>query len=93
MKQATWILLFLLPLFCFGQTNSIQKSPPLSVASAESVGISSERLARIDAVCQNAISTGAIPGGVALVAKEGKINYNISKNSSREISLAPKLAK
>ena len=57
------------------QQDSIKKSLPLSEASPESVGISSERLARIDSLCQQAVSGNKIPGAVALVARNGKIVY------------------
>jgi len=55
------------------QTKSIQKSPILSEAAPENVGISSERLARIDAMCQQAVEAGKLPGMVALVVRKGKI--------------------
>lgn len=60
----------------FGQTKSTQFSPPLAEASPESVGMSSERLARIDAMCEAAIANGEVPGIVALVARNGKIVYH-----------------
>jgi len=40
------------------QTTSILKSAPLSEASPESVGIFSERLARIDQMCQEEVENG-----------------------------------
>lgn len=55
------------------QTRSIKKSPVLAEASAESVGMSSERLARIDSMCANAVKNGSVPGVVALIARNGKI--------------------
>lgn len=57
------------------QTKSIKKSPSLTEASPESVGMSSERLARIDAMCEAAIANEEVPGIVALVARKGKIVY------------------
>ena len=57
------------------QTNSLKKSSPLSEASPESVGMSAERLARIEAMCSKAVSDDNIPGVVALVARHGKIVY------------------
>jgi len=76
MKNLT-TLLFLL---CFivsvvSQTKSIQSSPPLSEASPASVGMSPERLQRIDDMLKNAIDENQIPGAVALVARKGKILY------------------
>ncbi len=58
------------------QTRSTIKSPLLSKDSPENVGMSTERLARIDAMCEEAVSSGDIPGVVALVARKGKIVYH-----------------
>jgi len=55
------------------QTKSIKKSPVLTETSPESVGISSERLARIDQMCEQAVEEGNLPGIVSLVARNGKI--------------------
>ena len=55
------------------QTKSIQKSQVLSEVSPESVGISSERLARIDKMCEEEVANGNLPGIVALLARNGKI--------------------
>ena len=76
MKKQLFILFLLLPFFSWAQTSSSQQSPPLSIASPESVGMSAERLARIDAVCEQAISDGDIPGAVVLVARKGKIVHH-----------------
>jgi len=57
------------------QTISVNKSPVLSEASPESVGMSAERLAGIDTMCENAVANGDLPGVVALVARHGKIVY------------------
>jgi CubicO group peptidase (beta-lactamase class C family) len=57
------------------QTPSIKHSPPLAAADPRSVGVSPDRLARIDSVCEDAIKSGSIPGVVALVARHGKIVY------------------
>ena len=59
----------------FGQTQSINGSPPLAEARPESAGMSSERLARIDAMAGKLVDEGNLPGMVALVAREGKIVY------------------
>lgn len=59
----------------FGQTQSINSSPPLAEASPESAGMSLERLARIDAMAGKLVDEGNLPGMVALVAREGKIVY------------------
>src|SRR3954447_12376022 len=59
-----------------GQTPSLKHSPALREASPKSVGMSAERLARIDAMCNQAIAEGQVPGIVALVARHGKIVYH-----------------
>jgi len=51
------------------------KSPTLQEAAPASVGMSAERLARIDALLQEYVSKGWIPGASALVARNGKIVY------------------
>ena len=58
------------------QTQSIQEPPQLSPATPESVGMSTERLDRIDAMCQEAVEAGNLPGMVALVARKGKIVFH-----------------
>lgn len=63
--------MFCLPLM--GQTNSNQYSPSLVEASARSVGMSQERIDRIDEMCQAAIANSEVPGIVALVARHGKV--------------------
>ena len=55
------------------QTKSQKKSPVLTEASPESVGISSERLARIDQMCTEAVQKNDLPGIVSLVVRNGKI--------------------
>ena len=57
------------------QTNSIQKSPFLTNDKPENAGMSSERLARIDAFLQKSVDTKEIPGAVAIICRNGKIVY------------------
>lgn len=57
------------------QTKSLKKSPLLTEGNPESAGMSRERLARIDSMCENAITKANLPGIVALVARHGKIIY------------------
>ena len=63
-------------LIAFSQTKSAQISPPLTEGTPASVGLSEERLARIDTMCKEAIAKNKIPGVVALVARNGKIVYH-----------------
>lgn len=58
------------------QTPSTKHSPPLAEAHPISVGVSPERLARIEAICEKAVADGAVPGVVALVARHGKIVFH-----------------
>ncbi len=48
----------------------------LTSATPETVGLSTEALAKIDVIALEAIAKGAMPGCVVLVAKNGKIAYN-----------------
>lgn len=76
MKKIFIFILLLTINFATGiaQTKSIQKSPALTETSyPESVGISAERLARIDNMCAEAVKEGQVPGIVSLVARNGKI--------------------
>lgn len=75
MKKLT--LLFALCIFLLGvtnaQTTSILKSHKLEEMTPESAGISAERLARIDKMCEEEVAKGNLPGIVSLVARNGKI--------------------
>jgi CubicO group peptidase (beta-lactamase class C family) len=70
------VLLFILSASTLlAQTNSSQKSPSLTEGGAESVGMSAERLKRIDAMLQKSIDQNEIPGAVAIICRNGKIVY------------------
>ncbi len=75
-KAITTLLITLITLSLSAQTKSAQTSPPLSEASPESVGMSQERLAKIDAMLKNAIAEDQVPGAVALIARNGKIIFH-----------------
>lgn len=55
------------------QTKSIRKTVPLAETQPESAGVSTERLKRIDKMCEEAVAEGQVPGIVSLVARNGKI--------------------
>jgi CubicO group peptidase (beta-lactamase class C family) len=70
-------LCFLLVIYISSaQTKSLQKSPPLSTASASSAGMSQERLDKIGKMLQEAVAEGTVPGVVALVSRNGKIVFH-----------------
>ncbi|HKB82571.1 MAG TPA: serine hydrolase domain-containing protein [Burkholderiales bacterium] len=47
----------------------------LPQASPEEVGMSSERLGRLDAAMQKAVDSGELPGAVVLIARDGQLVY------------------
>ena len=61
-------------------------------AIPESVGVSSEKLNKIDSIANDAVAKGAFPGFVVLAAKDGKIIYNkaFGYTSSTKDELASK---
>jgi CubicO group peptidase (beta-lactamase class C family) len=75
MKYVCLLLFTFYSVSVFSQTKSIITSPKLTEGSAESVGMSEERLSLLDAMCQEAVDESQIPGVVALVARNGKIVY------------------
>jgi CubicO group peptidase (beta-lactamase class C family) len=66
-------ILLLIAFASCNQCEMVKKSSSLTEASPESVGMSSERLARIDTMCVGEVEKGNVPGIVALVARKGKI--------------------
>lgn len=76
MKKLFTLFFVTLALIAGAQTKSSKKSLPLTPAKAETVGMSSERLGRIDAMCKEAVSSGDVPGVVALVVRNGKIVFH-----------------
>ncbi len=88
MKNLITIILIAFVITANAQTKSVQQSAPLTEASPESVGMSSERLNRIDAMCADAVKDSQVPGIVALVARNGKIvfhkAYGMADNESEK---------
>ena len=87
MKYFVFILFILL--FTAGmnaQTKSLRKSPVLTEAAPETVGISPERLARINQICSGKIQNGNLPGIAILITHNGKIvlwkAYGMADNQS-----------
>ncbi len=75
----TKLATLLLCLFVFatkGQTPSKMKSPVLMEGSANEVGLSPQRLAKIDAMLKETVESGKLPGAVALIARHGKIVFH-----------------
>src|SRR5690348_2204199 len=68
-------LILALSLGAPAQTVSLKRSLPLTEAAPARVGMSAERLARIDDLCGKAVADGDVPGVVALVARRGKVVY------------------
>lgn len=74
--KAILFVLLIAPLCITAQTKSSQVSPILFPAPPESVGVSSERLAKIDLMIESSIKNQDIPGAVALIARGGKIVFH-----------------
>ena len=75
MKKITTFIVLVYVLIGCTSTQHPVKTLQLSEASPESVGMSSERLALIDTMFQQAVDQKKIPGAVALIARRGKIVY------------------
>jgi CubicO group peptidase (beta-lactamase class C family) len=76
MKKSIIFLFVLAVLSGCTQNLKVSKPQQLTEATAESVGMSSERLARIDSMLTHAVRQNKIPGAVALVARHGKIVFH-----------------
>lgn len=73
MKTLFFLPILLMSVLCFAQTSSEQKSAPLEMGNPQEVGMSPERVAKIDKMLSEEINRGSIPGAVALIARNGKI--------------------
>jgi CubicO group peptidase (beta-lactamase class C family) len=82
MKQFLFLLWFVsATVLTTAQTSSISKvetqsAAALKAAQPESVGMSAERLKRIDASFNDWLSVGKLNGAVALIVRNGKIVYH-----------------
>ncbi len=75
MKKSTLFFLLIAISQSFAQTKSLKNSPSLSPASPESLGFSTERLAKLDQMIETAVKTDAIPGATAIICRNGKIVF------------------
>lgn len=73
MKNILILLSFLICITVSSQTTSVRVSPPLSQGSPQDVGLSGNRLDKIERMLEQAVEKGEIPGGVVLIARNGKI--------------------
>ena len=76
--QIMGLLLILLALVSCQVEDKQQNAGTLMQASPEKVGMSTERLSRIDTVISYYVENHWIPGAVALIARHGKIVYSKS---------------
>jgi len=63
-------------LLLFVSSVASQEPLTLEAAAPENAGMSATRLGRIDAMLQQAITAGDLPGAVALIARNGKIVFH-----------------
>jgi CubicO group peptidase (beta-lactamase class C family) len=90
MKNTCLTLIFCLMLgFVDAQTSSIKKTPTLTEGSAQSVGISPDRLKKLDSMLEESMKNDENPGLVAMVVRNGKIVYHTAKGSADAASGKP----
>jgi CubicO group peptidase (beta-lactamase class C family) len=94
MKSTIQNLSILLLFICLStgikaQTTSSLVAPTISYGTAADVGMSDERLTRLDSMCLNHIVNNELPGMVVLVARHGKIVYNKAFGTSNAESEKP----
>ena len=90
MNRANFTLsLFFIINLTFAQTSSQKKSPTLSEATPQSVGISPDRLKKLDGMLEESMKNDENPGLVAMVIRNGKIVYHTAKGSADAVSGKP----
>jgi len=90
MNRAYFTLsLFFIINLTFAQTSSQKKSPTLSEATPQSVGISPDRLKKLDGMLEESMKNDENPGLVAMVIRNGKIVYHTAKGSADAVSGKP----
>ena len=82
------IALALLILGCRNVPSEEHTNASLTEVSPASVGMSAERLGKIETMLQEAVNSGEIPGAVALIARKGKIvfykSFGMADNASQK---------
>ncbi len=73
LQMRNWLVCAILVIFVCAASAALAKD--LGTAKPESVGLSSDRLKRIDAVLKADVEQGKLPGAVLLIARKGKIAY------------------
>jgi CubicO group peptidase (beta-lactamase class C family) len=73
LQLRNWLVYAILVIFVCAASAALAKD--LGTAKPESVGLSSDRLKRIDAVLKADVEQGKLPGAVLLIARKGKIAY------------------
>ncbi len=81
-RSASTILLLLFTFSVSAQTPSLKKSPPLTEGTPQSVGISPDRLKKLDAMLEESMKNDENPGLVALISRNGKIIYHTAKGNA-----------
>ncbi|HXF18567.1 MAG TPA: serine hydrolase domain-containing protein [Burkholderiales bacterium] len=56
-------------------TATLLPAAPLAQSSPEEVGLSAERLGRLDSALQKAVDSGELPGAVVFIARDGQLVY------------------
>ena len=78
MKNYIALILTVFTLLSSCQTRTKNTTLPLAEGKAGSVGVSEQRLARIDVMCTKALEENQVSGMVALVARNGVIEKEIN---------------
>ena len=68
-----WCLMLII--FLLGFFAQMVHGAPLPVSAPEEVGLSSERLKRIDDIIKHGVEAQRIPGAVVAIARQGKLAY------------------
>lgn len=84
MKLVNALVIVLFVSGTFAQTTTVQNSKVLQQTNPSDVGMSQNRIDRIDAMLQQAIDDNQIPGAVALIARNGKIVYHQALGTANE---------